>query len=698
MGGRAPLGRRERLSTRIPAVPRSFLLLPAAAGLLAAATLLAVSGAPVRLAPGPGGWTRLVGNVTAGGVIPQAGLAHLPGLDRTRPALLIVAAEAADGGAATLGVAVDGGPVQWVRTSAAAPAAVVLPPVRAPGARVALRRAEGAAAPRIAWLRVQREGGPLRPWPAAIVAFIAAAAAAGGLASRLGREAAFALGLFAGAAVALTFTPALLWMTLPSAPSLLRLAAPALLLAVAAWLAARQPRPRRRELMCGAAVVAAFVFGAWVRAWFMPSAGSWDTEYWKGWTARMGRVGLTRVYGEPEPFAWRRFLALMRGQEPLATLDQGLTIDYPPLTMMALRTLSAFSTPAPAGLDGSEAQNVVVKTLPVLGDVAAVIFLLFAFRRTPWRALGLAALYWALPPTWLSSAVLGFIDGANVTLTAAALWMAGRGRAGRAGALLALAALIKSTALLVAPAAAMALWTARAPIRRAVGAGLAVVAAALIPFVLSGTAPLAIAQVFRIIFQKTFSGGFANLWWIAGQGVAVSPGGDWTAPVRFVRQDEVSWPVGAIGLALFALATVFILRAQRAVPGPRAAALAGAALVLAYGLFALGVHENHPHAMILLMTASGLASRRSRVIFAALAASYTLNMLALSGLGRFYGPRHMLIEPLTRTWTVLRVLPGFDLTLLLAALNLVLFAALLRHLPEELRRAEAGRSGYDLAA
>jgi hypothetical protein len=674
------------------------VLLPAAAGLLAAVALLAVSGAPVRLAPGRGGWTRLVGNVTDGGVIPQAGLVRLPGLDRTRPALLIVAAEAAGGGPAALGLAVDAGPLQWVRTSAGAPAAVVLPPARAPGARVALRRAEGAAAPRIAWIRVQRESEPRRPWPAAIVAFIAAAAAAGGLSSRLGREAAFALGLFTGAAVALTFAPALLWMTLPSAPSLLRLAAPALLVGMAAWFAARQPAVRRRELMFGAAVVAAFVFGAWVRAWLMPSAGSWDTEYWKGWTVRMGHVGLTRVYGEPEPFAWRRFLALMHGQEPLTTVGHGLTIDYPPLTMMLLRTLSAFSTPAPAGLDGSEAQNVVVKTLPVLGDVGAVIFLLLAFRRTPSRALGLAALYWALPPSWLSSAVLGFIDGAYVPLSAAALWMAGRGRAGWAGALLALAALVKATALLVAPAAAMALWAARAPIRRAVGAGLAVVATAMIPFVLGGTAPLAIAQVYRIIFQRTLSGGFANLWWIAGQGVAVSTGGDWTAPVRFVRQDEVSWPVGPIGITLFALATVFILRAQRAVPGPRAAALAGAALVLAYGLFALGVHENHPHAMILLMMASGLASRLSRVIFAGVAASYTLNMLALSGLGRFYGPRHMLIEPLAPAWPALRSLPGFDLTLLLAVANLLLFAALLTHLPHELRRAQAGGSGYDLAA
>jgi hypothetical protein len=94
--------------------------------------------------------------------------------------------------------------------------------------------------------------------------------------------------------------------------------------------------------------------------------------------------------------------------------------------------------------------------------------------------------------------------------------------------------------------------------------------------------------------------------------------------------------------------------------------------------------------MVLLLVGSGLGSRRLRLVFAGVAVSYTANMLALSGLGRFYGPRHLLIEPLTRAWPLWRVAPGFDFTLLLVVLNLALFAALLRFLPGELRCAQAG--------
>jgi hypothetical protein len=526
---------------------------------------------------------------------------------------------------------------------------------------------------------------------AALISALAAGLVAGALSSRLGRDAACALALAVAAFVALAFTPALLWLTLPGAPSLGRLALPALLIAAAGLCAARLPAPRRRELLFATAVAGAFVFGAWVRAWFMPSAGSWDTEYWKGWTARMRGHGITRVYGEPEPFALRRFAALMRGEEPLATVGTGLTIDYPPLAMYLLRASSAFSTPGAAGLEGSEAQNVVVKMLPVLGDLGAVAFLLAAFRRRPARALGLAALYWAAPPSWLSSAVLGYVDGTYVPLSAAALWLAGRGRAAWAGALLALAGLVKATALLVAPAVAMALWAAGAPLGRAVAVGVGVVTAAMLPFVAAGTAHLAVAQVFRIVFQQTFSGGFANPWWLVGHAVSVAGGADFAAPVRFVRQELLRGvPVAPIGLTLFALATAYVLRAQHKTPGPRPAVLAGAAVVFAYGMLALGVHENHPHAIVLLLVGSGLFSRRLQLLFAGVALSYTANMLALSGLGRFYGPRHLLIEPLTRAWPLLRLAPGFDFTLLLAALNLALFAVLLRSLPGELRRAQAG--------
>jgi hypothetical protein len=64
---------------------------------------------------------------------------------------------------------------------------------------------------------------------------------------------------------------------------------------------------------------------------------------------------------------------------------------------------------------------------------------------------------------------------------------------------------------------------------------------------------------------------------------------------------------------------------------------------------------------------------------------YVLNMLALSGLGRFHGTRYLAFEPWLPAVAALRLAPGFDLTLLLALANTALFALLLFVLPRELR-------------
>ncbi|HET9318073.1 MAG TPA: hypothetical protein VFQ51_20940, partial [Vicinamibacteria bacterium] len=128
------------------------------------------------------------------------------------------------------------------------------------------------------------------------------------------------------------------------------------------------------------------------------------------------------------------------------------------------------------------------------------------------------------------------------------------------------------------------------------------------------------------------------------------------------------------GTLLFALAAVAIWRAQRGRVGASPACLAGAMLVLAYGVCAVGVHENHPHALFLCLFATGLATRRLRRLAIGCAAVYVANMLLLSGLGRFYGPRYAVIEPLARWVGGLRMALGFDLTLVLAVVQIALFA------------------------
>jgi hypothetical protein len=320
---------------------------------------------------------------------------------------------------------------------------------------------------------------------------------------------------------------------------------------------------------------------------------------------------------------------------------------------------------APA-LDRGEAENVAVKLPAVLGDLLSLLVLLSLFRHEPGRGLSLAALYWSLPLSWLPSAVLGFLDAAYAPLAVLGLVAAARGRGALAGALVAVAALVKPQALLVAPAALVALDSGRA---RAIGAGLAVAGAALLPFALAGTLEEAVTHVFRILFQNRLSAGYANPWWLVGH---LANGGGLTDRVEYATLAAVGVPARVLGIGSFLAALAFVLR--RAPTDP---VLAGAGSVLAYGILALGVHENHPHPMFLAFLATGFASRKLRTIVSLLAASYLLNMLALSGIGRFYGLRYLEVESLAAAVSSLRMGLGFDLTLALAVLNTVLFAVFL---------------------
>lgn len=660
------------------------LLLPAALAVAVPAGLgvLGVGSAPLRLKPGSAGFTRIVLGATPEGLLRERALVRLPGLDRGGVVELLIGAEATAAGAAAIGVSVDRGPWQWLRLRDQAPALVAVPPARAPGLRVDLRLPDSARGPiRLRSLEVRR-GSPL-PWTAALVAFGLTAALAAVLLARLPGGLALALGLWCGALLALAATPLLLLWTLASPGSWWRLAGPLALLAGSVVVAARSAELRRFGF--GAALVAAAVFGGFVRLYFLPSSGSWDVQYWKACALRSASHGVTRVYGDPGSVPPGHFLAQLRGQEPqrqLEALDQSFVVDQPP-GIQALWAASWWAVGrARHGLEWDEALNVAAKLPATLGDLLAAGLLLLAFReRLRFGAL-LAALYWALPISWLSSGVLGFFDGAPAVAALAALLMAGRGRAGWAGALLALAALLKVTALLVAPAVLVALWVGRAPLARALAAGSAVVVLALVPFALDGTLTAAVVHVYRIIFQERLSGGFANAWWLLGALTEVRAGSmGWTDRVPFVRIEVLPFPARPVGAAAMGLLVAGVAWLQRRSPGPRAAALAGFVLVFGYASLAVGVHENHPHMMVLLALASGLPWPRLRLIAATALTTYVLNMLALSGLGRFYGPRYMALQPLVEAVAGLRLGLGFDLTLLLALINLAAFAALLRGLP-----------------
>jgi len=682
---------RERLSSLARAA------LPAAlVGIAAAAGVAFCSYPAIRLEPGSAAWTRLVAGVAADGSLRERSLLSLPGLPRDRPWIVSFEAAAPGGGPVELGIRPDGtAGVVPVRSSTGRPQGVVLSERAVPGARLELVPVPAAPPVRLVAVEARRLGTPPPARP--VAAFLLVTAATAILAQRLRARLALALGTALGALVVLAATPLLVWATLPAAASLARLALPLALLAAGAALAGTAGHATSRAWVRGTVLLAAVVFGAWVRGYFLPSTGSWDTEYWKAWMLRAATHGITRVYGDPEAVPAGRFLAQLRGEEELWKVASGgreFVVDYPPLAMAAWRGAWWLVTSASA-LGHAEAQNVAVKVPAVLGDLAAVGVLLWALRRTPAQAAAMAALYWALPVSWLSSAVLGYLDGAHAPLVVAALVAAGRGRAGPAGVLLAVGALVKPTALIVGPAAALALAAAGAPLRRAVLAALAVVAVVLVPYALDGTLATAFVHVYRILFQGTLSGGYPNPWWVVGHGLAVA-GGDsaWIGPVKYARLDTVPFPARATGAALFLLWAGWVAWRRRGATGPEPVALAGAALFYGYGMLAVGVHENHPHPLMLLLFATGLGSARLKAITAVTSTVYVANMLLLSGLGRFHGPRYVELEAASQWVATLRMGMGFDLTLVLAAANLAGFAMMAIGLGGEFRaRGRQGSNG-----
>ena len=651
------------------------------AGALAALGVISVALAPVRLEPGTAGWRRLVRGAEPDGSAPRGAVVLLPGLARHRPSVVRVEMRAP--GPVQIGASVDGAPLEWFRAAGEAHVAIPIPPGRAGGARLELRVGPGSSTPRIVSVRV------VPPRPPRVVPVLLGFALMAALTAVLLRLHApsFALGLgfFAAGLFVLAETPPLLFLTLPAPGSALPVLFAAALLAASAVPAFRLDRASRRGYARAAALVAAFAFGAWVRGAFLASAGSWDTEYWKAWTIRAADHGVTRVYGDPGAVPAARLLAQMRGEEELWKVEfagRPFVVDYPPLAMFLWRWSYWAVTRGGTGLDPPEVRNVAVKLPSVLGDVAAVALLLWALGP---RGLGLAALYWAAPVSWLPSAALGYLDGAYAPLAAAALVAAGRGRRGWAGAWLAAACLVKPTAVVAAPAVAVALVPRG--VGRAFLAGLAVVFVTLAPFAVAGTLGAAVVHVYRILFQGTLSGGFPNPWWILGHALDVIRRGAGAADqVRFARIAEVPFSAGAAGVALFAAAAVFIVWRQRRAAGPGPASLAGAALVFSYAMLAVGVHENHPHPMFLLLLCTGLPSRRLRLVTLGAAVVYVLNMLMLSGVGRFYGPRYAALEPAARALSTWRMAPGFDFTLALALANTALFAVLLAALPAEMER------------
>lgn len=668
----------------------STLLASASTGLLALGSVIAVSHVPVSIEPGSSPWRRMMAGVGEDGRIGSRAVGRLPGLSRHRPATLEIQLAPREARRSILGVSLDREPLYWIGTDSEGKAVVRVPPSPTPGLRLEIHRPAGAPPIEVKHIFLERAAGGRSLW-AGLLALLATTALSVWISARLGMRAACSAGWLAAGILSLLIAPSTLFLLVPQATALLRIGCILGLLVAGTTLAFRLPHPERRAFGRGAALLLAITLGAWPRVSFAFSAGSWDTEYWKAWMLRAAVHGVGNVYGESGTVPEGHFLAQLRGEEPTWNVRRGgreLGVDYPPLAMVLWR--GSWELLAPFDLTPAERENVASKLPALAGDVAAVLVLWWALAVQGRRRDVLAVVYWALPISWLSSAVLGYQDATYAPFAALAVVAAGRGRPFAAGALLALASLVKPLAILIVPAVGVALLARRTAVADAARALAGAACSTLLvvsPFFFAGTVPEMTVHVIRAFSPGNLSSGCANAWWLVSHLLTADRE---ARAVPFVRLATLDLPWASIATAVLLIVVAWVAWQQRRFSGPAPTALAAGTMLYAYSMVSVGVYENHAHVVLLLLFMSGLVTSRLRVLTSLAGVVYVLNLLALSGLGRFYGNRHLAIEPLARDVLSWRLAMGFDFTLLLAAVNLIAFAVLLGSLREELAAAEGG--------
>jgi hypothetical protein len=617
---------------------------------------------------------------------------RLPALRRLEEGRLAVDTRVASPSDVRLAVSVDGDPPSRVVLDPSQTTWLVLPARGTDGADITLTP-DGTAVLDGIVVRARPEAAR------AIVAGLAVALIALALLRTRPRDEAIGLALFGMGVTALGCVPGWVALAWPGPASVARTVGPAAI--ALGGLALALARTRQRAAITRLAMlVFAGLFGCWIRAYFLPAAGSWDVDFWRTAILNGSAHGYARTYGDPDDVPAGHLRAQLTGKEPVSLpsmVGRPIVVNYPPLTITMWTLWWRMAQRWGVRLEPIEAQALAVKASPVAGDFLAVAVLLWVHRRRPWRAATLAALYWATPVSWLSGAVLGYQDGAYAPLAVIALAVAAAGQGFWAGAALGVATMVKLQALLLTPAVAGALiaglgaWPAVKRVAAAAAGGLAVIILAFSPFALAGTLATAVVHVNNTWLPGPTSGGSPNVWWLAGHVMTtLHKGGSLLDRVQFIFDTTVGLPFYAVGRVLWITAAVATVLYQRRYPGLRPAMLAGATVFFSYAMLATGAYENHIHTLFLILLAGGLTTRRCRVIAALGAAVYVLDLFVMSGLGRFYTWRHLVVQPLTQTVDAVRMGLGFDLTVLLAVVDLALFVAWWMGLPAALRARDGG--------
>jgi hypothetical protein len=427
--------------------------------------------------------------------------------------------------------------------------------------------------------------------------------------------------------------------------------------------------------------LAGIVLGALIRAAALPWPGTGDVTVWKIWAHAASRDGVLQMYGVGGTPTERRAHEYD---------GRTATVDYPPLSLVALGAAGHVYRLASGGFANTAALTAVVKVLPLLADIGIAWLLWFAVRRVrpakPDLSRLAALAYWLNPAVLMNGAVLGYLDPLYGLPVMAAVIAAGLAQPWLAGACLAVAVLTKPQAVLLAPLVGLALFNTASSGRRAralcgaTAAGTAVFAATLLPFAITGAWPNVIQSMESLGRHNSLSAQAANPWWLVTYvmraAYAASELGWYDAflqpvqrPLMVTRVVELGYPSPRLLAALLVIgAMAWGLWKARAARHLGDLAAVGGWIVFAYFMLGMAVHENHGYLLVPLLALAAVLRPGWTPLAVWLSATMALNLNVFYGFGDRVG------------WALPRPLTPPDLTVWLALLHTALFVAYGRRL------------------
>ncbi|HTI73344.1 MAG TPA: hypothetical protein VMF06_25450 [Candidatus Limnocylindria bacterium] len=428
--------------------------------------------------------------------------------------------------------------------------------------------------------------------------------------------------------------------------------------------------------------------GLSVRLILLPFPGTEDMEHCRMWGAMTLKPGILYMYTQTDTEVMTFFILLSKHihAHPQVTNMTALGPfngfpDHPPGLMLMLDASVRLSKLLDSGsLRRGPLLDACLNLPPVIFSLG-ITLLIWWFTRAEnlphpmWAVMA----FWLNPALILDSPLLGYADSMFAFFGLLALILFYRRKYEWSALAFALGCLSKPEAMFLIPVLAAAAWAdggLKTTFRYGAQVGLFALAA-LLPYILVHRVLAVLAHVASLLVDPVLSGQGLNVWWLAGPLLnSVFGPGPWDPSgmiPMYTRSDFVRWVgfqpawVANLALAAFVFFGLKMFMKQMKLGNRLAIFWAGALMVYGYTMLSLFVHENHldsffVYAAPLLALNTPIFKRGYLVLSGILG----LDLYLFEGFGRNV--------PAGEQW--IRMLPGFDITILIALGNVAFFLIL----------------------